>query len=96
MCPHEPEGEFGHINLFMTLDVTCVTGTEKINHVSVINVVSNRWIGIWAGMEWNGMIGKSKITKYAFLSCSSIALQELHIYIYIYIYIYVQMFYKQL
>ena len=24
MCPHEPEGEYGHINQIMTAHVTCV------------------------------------------------------------------------
>ena len=53
MCPHEPEGECGHINQIMTVHVTCLTGTVIINHVSTIKVVSNRWIGIWTGMELN-------------------------------------------
>ena len=41
MCPHEPEGECGHINQIMTAHVTCVTGpvtgSVTINHVSGIN-----------------------------------------------------------
>ena len=51
MCSHEPEGECGHIKQIMTVHVTCVTGTVIINHVSAIKVVSNRWIGIWTGIE---------------------------------------------
>ena len=34
MCPHEPEGECGHINQNMTAHVTCVTGPVTINNVS--------------------------------------------------------------
>ena len=34
MCPHKPEGEYGHINQIMTVHVTCVTGPVTINHVS--------------------------------------------------------------
>ena len=37
MCPHEPEGECGHINKFITAHVTCVTGPVTINHMSAIN-----------------------------------------------------------
>ena len=37
MCPHEPEGDCGHINQIMTAHVTCVTGPVTINHVSAIN-----------------------------------------------------------
>ena len=37
MCPHEPEGECGHINQIMTAHITCVTGPVTINHVSAIN-----------------------------------------------------------
>ena len=36
MCPHEPEGECGHINQIMTAHVTRVTGPVIINHVSAI------------------------------------------------------------
>ena len=36
--------------------------------------VSNHWIGIWTGMEWNGTIRNSEITKFAFSFYSSIAL----------------------
>ena len=38
--------------------------------------VSNHWIGIRTGMEWNGTIWNSKIAKYKFFSYSSNALQE--------------------
>ena len=31
MCPHEPEGECGHINQIMNANVTCVTGSTIIN-----------------------------------------------------------------
>ena len=31
MCPHEPEGECGHINQIMTANVMCVTGSTIIN-----------------------------------------------------------------
>ena len=80
MCPHEPEGECGHINQIITVHVTCVTGTEIINHVSTIKVVSNHWIGIWTGMELNDRKKQNNEIR-SVLSYSSIALQELHTYV---------------
>ena len=37
MCPHEPEGECGHINQIITAHDTCVIRPVTINHMHTIN-----------------------------------------------------------